>query len=54
MRDLIWGMKHSKTDFMVMVAQLGNFTKIQMHDFMKCKLYLNRVVKNFQLTRRGK
>ena len=27
MRDLIWGMKHSKTDFMVMVAQLGNFTK---------------------------
>lgn len=28
-----------------MVAQLGNFTKIQMGDFMKCKLYLNRVVK---------
>lgn len=32
---------------MEMVAQPGKFTKIQMGDFMKCKLYRNRVLKIF-------
>ena len=39
---------------MVVVAQLGKFTKIQMGGFMKCKLYLNRVLKTFQMIRIGK